>query len=314
MARPAFIYAFDILGPYRFTELCGHLFGSRYKGFLLGGVGKDGGIDGELDKGLGEWHPEITSPLLDDLVQPGQLAIFQFKHIMTARVGQARARTQLLSLYTCKGRKKCELHKSLVIDKRPMMYNLVTNVEVNALFRTQFIERCKQEQPNIEHYQVIGLDELESWIGMEPELGHLYLPTIFGPPRFNLRISLERCAHIHPPGYAGKRLKDTLSAMVMNIGTVASYVNSIEFRAIVEGKETTIHLPDWWDEELEQINPKQGLSEPGRAQTYHFRFSDLKQFMRNENDFVFEVLVGDEIENVYRSPMPDHLRQMILEA
>ena len=48
MAKPAFISAFDNLGPERFTELCGLLLGSRYKGFLLGGVGPDGGIDGEV--------------------------------------------------------------------------------------------------------------------------------------------------------------------------------------------------------------------------------------------------------------------------
>lgn len=35
MAKPAFIYAFDNLGPYRFTELCGELLGSRYHGFML---------------------------------------------------------------------------------------------------------------------------------------------------------------------------------------------------------------------------------------------------------------------------------------
>ncbi len=43
MAKPAFIYAFDNLGPDRFAELCGVLIGSRYKGFVLGGVGPDGG-------------------------------------------------------------------------------------------------------------------------------------------------------------------------------------------------------------------------------------------------------------------------------
>src|SRR5579871_6292367 len=96
MATPAFIYAFDNLGPDHFTNLCGQLLGSRCKGFLLGGVGADGGIDGELDERLGEWHPESLSPMLDQLVRPGQLAVFQFKRKVTARTTQAQARSQLL--------------------------------------------------------------------------------------------------------------------------------------------------------------------------------------------------------------------------
>lgn len=101
MAKPAFIYAFDNLGPYRFVELCGEIFGSMYKGFLLGGEGPDGGIDGEIDKILGEWHPEEHTVLANEIIYPGQTAIFQFKHKVTARVGQSEARTQLLGLYNC---------------------------------------------------------------------------------------------------------------------------------------------------------------------------------------------------------------------
>jgi len=60
MAKPAFIYAFDNLGPYRFTELCGEILGSRYNGFLLGGEGADGGIDGEIDKYPWYMAPRVT--------------------------------------------------------------------------------------------------------------------------------------------------------------------------------------------------------------------------------------------------------------
>jgi len=58
MAKPAFIYAFDNLGQSKFVELCGLLLASRYKGFLLGGVGPDGGIDAEIDQAIGTWCPE----------------------------------------------------------------------------------------------------------------------------------------------------------------------------------------------------------------------------------------------------------------
>ena len=108
MAKPAFIYAFDNLGPDRFTELCGLLLASRYKGFLLGGVGPDGGVDGEVNEILGEWHPETSAPLINEIVQPGEVVVFQFKHKVTARVGQAHARTELLGLYRCANRRICE--------------------------------------------------------------------------------------------------------------------------------------------------------------------------------------------------------------
>ena len=80
MAEPAFIYAFDNLGPYRFIELCGELLGSSYSGFLLGGEGPDGGIDAEIDNVLGVWNPEVRSPLLEDIIQPKETLVFQFKH------------------------------------------------------------------------------------------------------------------------------------------------------------------------------------------------------------------------------------------
>ncbi len=159
MAKPAFIYAFDNLGPERFTELCGLLLGSRYKGFLLGGVGPDGGVDGEV----GEWHPETLSPLLNELIPANKLVVFQFKHKTTARLGQAASRSELLGLYTFSLKKKCELHRNLIQEKRPHAYVLVTNVEVNAPFRAKFIEQCKKEYAGIAHYHIIGLDELEVW-------------------------------------------------------------------------------------------------------------------------------------------------------
>ena len=139
MAKPAFIYAFDNLGPERFAELCGLLLATRHKGFLLGGVGADGGIDTELDEVLGEWQPESVSPLLNEVIQPGRLVVFQFKHKVTARVGQARAREQLLGLYKCQSNKKCELHRNLIPHKRPGTYVLVTNVEVNSGYRLRLL-------------------------------------------------------------------------------------------------------------------------------------------------------------------------------
>jgi hypothetical protein len=65
MASPAFIYAFDSLGPDRFVALCGLLLGGKYRGFLLSGPGPDGGIDGELTPAFGELLTESPTLLLD---------------------------------------------------------------------------------------------------------------------------------------------------------------------------------------------------------------------------------------------------------
>jgi len=323
MAKPAFIYAFDNLGPARFAELCGLLLGSRYKGFLLGGVGPDGGIDGELDEVLGEWCPETKSPLISETIRPGQLVIFQFKHRVAARTGQIAARKQLLDLYRCSSKRKCELHRDLVVAKSPAAYVLVTNIEVNAQFRRKFVEQCKAENPEISHYQVIGLDDLESWITMEPELRHLYFPTIFGPPRFNLQVRLAQ--GFVAPHHGGVDLDvehsiDLLQVSVLNVGTVPSYIgsiSSISFKVIVDGKleEPLTFIDLGANSLLKRINPEPGVCiEPGRKATYNFPFDMLRLLGTQGKDvFPVEVLVTDEIGNVYGVPIPDDVRDKMLE-
>lgn len=318
MAKPAFIYAFDNLGPERFTELCGLLLASRYKGFLLGGVGPDGGIDGEIDEILGRWNPESISPLLNEVIQPGQLVVFQFKHKTTARLGQVQTRAQLLSLYKCTPNRICELHRDLIIRENPVGYVLVTNVEVNSQFRSKFIERCKAENPDIKHYQIVGLDELEMWVTMEPQLRHLYFPTIFGLPRFNLQIQLSRSSGFFDYGIRGidfDNEMEFLEVSVLNVGTAPSYVNSVSFKAIVDGELGYIHFLNLGNELMKQINPEPGtVLEPGRKQAYRFPF-DLLREMRKKGREVFpvEILVSDEIGNVYSAAIPEEMRDKILE-
>jgi hypothetical protein len=318
MARPIFIYAFDNLGPRRFVELCGVLLASRHRGFLLGGVGPDGGIDAEVDQILGEWRPDERSPLLNELVQPGQLVVFQFKHRVTARVGQAQARTQLLGAYRCTQQRTCEVHATLVREKKPSTYVLVTNVEVNSQFRAKFIEQCRTENPDIEHYQIIGLDELEMWVTMAPEVRHLYFPTIFGLPRFNLRVELQE--GFMAPGYGGWNIdlderEELFQVSVLNVGTVPSFVSSTGFRAIVDGQSQFLYLianPD--DVVMKEVNPDRGTPlEPGRSQTYHFRFADLALMKAYGSSVLpLEVIVRDEIGNLYSEPIPEHLRDKIV--
>ena len=316
MAKPAFIYAFDNLGPERFTELCGEVLGLRYKGFgffVLGGVGPDGGVDAELDTNLGIWQPESEEALFNDIIRPGKTVIFQFKHKVVARVGgQAKARTQLLSLYKCRQDYTCELHRQLIVQKSPTDYVLLTNVEVNSQFRSKFIEQCKSENPEIEHYQVIGLDELETWVTMEPQLRHLYFPTIFGPPRFDLQIKLNAGVMAHPIEL--DKTVQVVIVSVLNVGTVPSYITSVDFRIIVDEELKSFCALDK-DLIMSSFNPKAGTAlAPGRKHAHHFPLYVLREMKKAGNQVLpIEVLVCDEIGNEYRAAIPVEIRRMILE-
>jgi hypothetical protein len=336
MGKPAFIYAFDNLEPHRFVELCGELLGSRYKGFgfyVLGGVGPDGGVDAELDTNLGIWQPESEDALLNDIIRPGKTVVFQFKHKVVARAGgQAKARAQLLRLYKCRESYTCELHRHLVVQKNPSDYVLVTNVEVSSNFREKFMKVCQVENPDIEHYQVIGLDELEAWITMEPELRHLYLPTIFGPPRFALQIQLSEGyidffsdgrgrltwgrLRSETPSDSVKSM-DLFQVSVLNIGTAPSYIASIAFKLIVDGKFDWFFWENYFQAapEIKSLNnPDFGTAlEPGRKHLFSFPFdllSGLKQ--RGREVFPDEVLVYDEIGNIYSAAISENLRNKLI--
>lgn len=159
MASPAFIYAFDNLGPQKFVELCGLLLGSKFRGFLLSAPGADGGVDAERDPCLfGELRSDTTSLVVNTLILPNKFTVFQFKHKVVGRVGEVNARTQLIRGYKSTTKQKSEVLGEGVIKRNPDTYILVTNVEVNSEFRQSFIQLCKEENPAISNYQVIGLD------------------------------------------------------------------------------------------------------------------------------------------------------------
>jgi len=314
MAKPAFIYAFDNLGPERFTELSSLLLGSQFKGFLLGGVGPDGGIDGEVDEMFGEWRPESISPLKNEILQPGQLVVFQFKHKFTARNGQIHTRSQLLDLYKCRGSKKCELHRNLIQKKQPTVYVLVTNVEVNSEFREKFVQQCRSENRSIKHYQIIGLDELESWITNEPELRHLYFPTIFGPPRFQLQINLGYAfaAYENPA-----RIDDVpaLTVSTLNVGIVPSYVSRVEFELIIDGELLRRGFTDFGRGYHSLMSQPFGDAiQPGQKHTYQYHLRDLGELgTLGRKVFPVAVLVFDEIGNIYRELISDGMRDNMIE-
>jgi hypothetical protein len=311
MAKPAFIYAFDNLDPDKFTELCGELLGARYKGFgylVMGGVGADGGIDAELDTNWAIWRPEEREEFLEDIIEPGRNILFQFKHKVVARAGgQSNARAQLLDLFKCTKSYKCELHRSLIEERKPTDYVLVTNVEVNSNFRTKFIDRCHSENSDIPHYQVIGLDELESWITLEPRLRHLYFPTIFGPPRFELQIRANPCIMGHP-----LRPSETVSGLtvsILNIGSLPSFVDLVRFGILVESQEMSFQTLDFNDE-IMRFNPRPGTEiKPGQKLTYRYpRYALINMQEEGKEVFPFEIVVADEIGNEYRMPISEDLR------
>jgi hypothetical protein len=315
MAKPAFIYAFDNLGDERFVELCGALLASRYRGFLLGGVGADGGIDGTIDQVLGEWRPEGDALLLNEIVEPGTTVIFQFKHIVTARSGQSNARSSLLTQYRCTQNRTCELHKPLVTTKNPSVYVLVTNVEVNSNFRELFIAQCHQEQPHIRHFQVIGLDELEAWVNSQPQIGYLYFPTIFGLPRFDLRIVLGEVSAAYTYGDHLGEFVNLFQITIRNTGLVPSYIQNVWIRVLVDGKDefcTFQHINP--DPMLEKLNPiRGGALEPGRSETHSVYFSDLAQLGYYGKEVIpVEVHILDEIGNRYSEIIQENLRKKML--
>lgn len=322
MAKPNFIYGFDKLEYQKFVELCGLLLGSRYNGFLLGGVGPDGGIDGE-------WRSESRSGLLNEVVEPGELVVFQFKHIVTIRAGQAPARQQLLKHYECpaegsKSKKKCELHSDLVQKRNPARYVLVTNVEINSQFRNTFIEQCKSHNPTIKHYQIIGLDDLESWITMEPELGSMYFPEIFGRPKYSLgvepsiifeypdynllRIDLDNgnIEYQIPPIYK-------LAIKVMNKGEAKSYVGEIAVRVIKDNQYYLIKNIEGHGIE-EYFSDSDRAIEPGRNHVYKFELESVRKEIRKlgTGGLPVEIIITDELNNKYNAVIPEELLEKLI--
>jgi len=315
MATPALIYAFDNLGPDRFAELCGLLLAGRYKGFLLSGPGPDAGVDAELDAILGEWLPEERSALFGRLVPPAERVLFQFKHKVTARVGQASSRSQLLRLYRAEGNRVSEVCKPLVVAKAPQAYVLVTNVEVSASFRIAFQEACRSANPAICHYQVIGIDELEQWVRMDHLLRSQYFPAIFGPPRFDLHVKMH-AGTFHTASATGGYGPGTryLEVAVLNVGSETSYVERVDFRNIVDGEERlAMEVPFPAGHHPLGSDPFRRPLPPGRKQSFRYFASKFASIEPKGRVFLVEAMVQDEIGNTYSAPFTEEVRQFLLD-
>ena len=192
---------------------------------------------------------------------------------------------------------------------------------MNSLFRNSFIQLCISHYPAIKHYQIIGIDELEDWITMQTELRHLYFPTIFGLPRYDLRLKIyigryDYQYKLLTPHPDDATLRDTLCISVLNVGSAASYVEKFTFHGITNGEQTGFQPNKLADEELLRYNPTQGTAvEPGRRQSHHFRLSNLAQQMKKQGDDFFpsDIRVHDEIGNVYSEIIPENFKNQLID-
>jgi len=148
------------------------------------------------------------------------------------------------------------------------------------------------------------------------ELRHLYFPTIFGPPRFNLQIRLSE--GIAVPHYGGMDFDKPIPFLyidVLNLGIVPSFVNSISFKSIVDGEIKYLYIVNIDNPIMKQVNPEFGsILEPGRKQMFSFPFGVLRQMKgQGKEVFPFEVVIRDEINNTYTAPIPESIINKILE-
>jgi hypothetical protein len=319
MASPAFVYAFDNLGPERFVELCGLLLGSRYKGFVLSSPGPDGGVDAENCPVLGDLVTENKLAIDEGILDPSSKVVFQFKHKVAARVGQANARTKLLSMYRTSARKRSEVVGPEITNRNPDVYVLVTNAEINPVFRTSFAEICKIENPGIRSYHVLGLDELENWVTQDRNLRTLWFPTIFSPARFNLTLKLVQGIVYKPASGIGEVNligldRPVLCLTVMNTGEATSYLCNIKFRIIRDGVTEYIAPPLVPPNQIDPMaNPRLGEPvEPGRSVRLRYPFLIFQRYAENYGDFFFaSVMVWDQIDNLYELDVNDKIRDLL---
>lgn len=320
MAAPAFIYAFDSLGPERFVELCGLLLGGRYRGFLLSGPGADGGVDAEVTPSFGELLSESPALLNDKLLDPNNLTLFQFKHKVVARVGQSNARSQLLGLFRTTPSRQSELCGDLVMSKKPRTYVLVTNIEVNTAFRESFRETCRAESTDITNFEVIGLDDLQAWVTQDHHLRAQFFPMLFGRPRFELEVDLVLGSTMIPDSpilpttvRPGERL---ICITVGNAGEATSYVENLKFKAVIDGKVQYL-LPSPLPRDQDPLaNPRPGAAvSPGQSLDYRYYLKMLQNAKSEAGEFwLVELMVRDQIGNIYTCEIPDEVRAAIENA
>jgi len=146
-----------------------------------------------------------------------------------------------------------------------------------------------------------------------------YFPTIVGPPKFDLQIKLQT-------GFLGRISPDdrviptdkVLCVGVLNVGAATSYISSIKLKILVDGK-VMYALPSLPHPARPDPlgNPKFGQPvPPGKRQDFRYPFEMFWNLKSEAKGAFFrsDVIVWDEIENVYSVSIPDAIRKEIFDS
>ena len=231
-----------------------------------------------------------------------------------------QARSQLLNLYRSKNRRQSEVQSELIVSRKPDTYVLVTNVEIHSQFRESFRQLCTAENPDIANYLVVGLDDLQVWVTLDRHLRSQFFPTIFERPRFNLSLKMQTGFTMHttssslPAMYTPK--DRILVVSVMNTGEATSYIDNIKFKVLFDGNVRYLlpaPLPPAYDP---LANPRLGEPlTPGRSYTFRYSFAmftDQQTETGAKELFLAEVMVWDQIDNLYTLDFLEDIRDEIL--
>jgi hypothetical protein len=109
--------------------------------------------------------------------------------------------------------------------------------------------------------------------------------------------------------------KDILCVDVMNIGEAISYLSNIKFKVLIDGQLQYLMpspLPTGHDP---LVNPRLGDPiQPGQSQEFRYFFEMFLSVRRRACSFLLaELMVWDQIDNLYTCEVPESIRQEIFE-
>jgi TIR domain len=106
----------------------------------------------------------------------------------------------------------------------------------------------------------------------------------------------------------------TLAVYVLNVGTAASYIHSVEFESIADGRTQVNSFVDFGRGRASDMSDKFGEAlQPGQKHTYYYHYLDLSELgSLGRNVIPTAVIVYDEIRNEYREPIPEHVAKEII--
>jgi hypothetical protein len=154
---------------------------------------------------------------------------------------------------------------------------------------------------------------------MDHSLRAQYFPTIFSPPKFDLQIKLQT-------GFLGRISPDdrviptdkVLCVGVLNVGAATSYISSIKRKILVDGKVMyALPSPPHPARPDPLGNPKFGQPvPPGKRQDFRYPF-EMFWNLKSETKgtfFLSDIMVWDELDNVYSAAIPDAIRKEIFDS